>query len=67
MRDRGRECKYKYFGSIHGSSLGMWHATSKAAASHKPPHAAWQKPLALPKQLLVIDTYLSEKKRNIYK
>ncbi len=43
------------------SECGTPHPKRRRLTSKQSPDAAWQKPLALPEQLLAIDTYFSER------
>ena len=49
------------------SECGAPHPKRRRLTSKQSPVAAWQKPLALPEQLPVIGTYLSEGGRKMYK
>ena len=48
------------------SECGTPHPKRRRLTSKQSPDAAWQKPLALPELLPVIDTYLSEGNRKMY-
>ena len=48
------------------SECGTTHPKRRRLTIKQSPDAAWQKPLALPEQLPVIDTYLSEGNRKMY-